>query len=316
MNYLNYLFMFFMLMLISKLYNNFKEHYLEDENANHYKIVNKYLLNDNSLAKNNKPYLWIHNSFEINSINWSSFGSRNSKCMNQPYKYITIKSVIDKCGDDFNICVIDDNIFTKIVPNWNINISLIAEPLKTNIRKLAIAQILYIYGGLLVPNSFICYKSLIDLYENGVKDNKILVNDFNFLDKQNKSNVKFLGCEKNSKAMKEYILYLEKVNSKDFSSENKFLEYDKNWFKYNNTKKNNNIISNQSIGLSDIDNIKVTLDKLMGNTYFELIEDIYGLYIPDEEILKRTKYQWFARLSVEQVLLSNTMLGKYILLCN
>ena len=58
--------------------------------------------------------------------------------MNQPYKYITIKSVIDKCGEDFNICVIDDNIFTKIMPNWNINISLIAEPLKTNIIKLTL----------------------------------------------------------------------------------------------------------------------------------------------------------------------------------
>ena len=54
----------------------------------------------------------------------------------------------------------------------------------------------------------------------------------------------------------------------------------------------------------------------MGNTYFELIDDVYGLYIPDEDILKRTKYQWFSRLSTEQILLSDTMLGKYFLLCN
>ena len=233
--------------------------------------------------------------------------------MNQPYKYITIKSVIDKCGEDFNICVIDDNIFTKIIPNWNINISLIAEPLKTNIRKLALSQILYIYGGLLVPNSFVCYTSLIDLYENGVKNDKLLVNEFNLLDKHNKSNIKFLGCKKDCNVMKEYILYLEKLNSTDFTSENKFLEYDNKWFNYN---KNVNIIPNQYIGLCDVNNSKVTLEKLMGNTYFELIDDVYGLYIPDEEILKRTKYQWFSRLSVEQVLLSDTMLGKYILLCN
>lgn len=313
MNYINYVFMFLVLMLLSKLYNNFKENYLQEENSNHYKVVNQYLLNDNSLAKSDKPYLWIHNSFEINSNNWSSFGSRNTKCMNQPYKYITIKSVINKCGDDFNICVIDDNVFTKLIPDWNIDISLIAEPLKTNIRKLALSQILYIYGGLLVPNSFVCYTSLIDLYENGIKNNKILVNDFNLLSKDNKSNVKFLGCAKDSSVMKDYILYLEKLNSADFTSENKFLEYDKNWFHYN---KNTNIIPNQYLGLCDVDNIKVSLDKLMGNTYFELIDHAYGLYIPDEEILKRTKYQWFSRLSVEQVLLSDTMLGKYILLCN
>ena len=33
--------MFLVLMLISKLYNNFKEKYLEEENSNHYKVVNK-----------------------------------------------------------------------------------------------------------------------------------------------------------------------------------------------------------------------------------------------------------------------------------
>ena len=306
--------MFLVLMVISKLYNKFKDKYFEDENSNHYKVVNQYLLNDNSLAKNNKPYLWIHNSFEINSNNWSSFGSRNTKCMNQPYKYITIKSVIDKCGEDFNICVIDDNTFTKIIPNWNINISLIAEPLKTNIRKLALSQILYIYGGLLVPNSFVCYTSLIDFYENSVNNDKLLVNNLKLLDKNNKSNIKFLGCKKECSVMKNYILYLEKINSMDFTLENKFLEHDIKWI--NNNKENINIIPDQYLGICDVNNNKVTLDKLMGNTYFELIDDIYGLYIPDEEILKRTKYKWFSRLSVEQVLLSDTMLGRYILLCN
>tara|TARA_A100001035_G_C27786188_1_gene504483 strand:- start:2820 stop:3737 length:918 start_codon:yes stop_codon:yes gene_type:complete len=305
--------MYLVLIFVSKLYNKYKKYYLEDENIKHYNIVNKYLLNNNSLAKNNKPYLWIHNIFEINSNNWSSFGSRNTKCMNQPYKYMTIKSIIDKCSNDFNVCVIDDNIFTKIIPKWNIDINLIAEPLKTNIRKLAISQILYIYGGLLVSDSFICYKSLFDLYEKGVENDKLLVNDPNVLSINNKTNIKFIGCKKNNKVMKDYILKLEKINSTDFTLENKFLQEENKIF---NCNKNVNIIPNQYIGINDADNNKITLDKLMGNTYFELIDDVYGLYIPDEDILKRTKYQWFSRLSTEQILLSDTMLGKYFLLCN
>tara|TARA_A100001015_G_C15042318_1_gene740594 strand:- start:1303 stop:2220 length:918 start_codon:yes stop_codon:yes gene_type:complete len=305
--------MYLVLIFVSKLYNKYKKYYLEDENIKHYNIVNKYLLNNNSLAKNNKPYLWIHNIFEINSNNWSSFGSRNTKCMNQPYKYMTIKSIIDKCSNDFNVCVIDDNIFTKIIPKWNIDINLIAEPLKTNIRKLAISQILYIYGGLLVSDSFICYKSLFDLYKKGVENDKLLVNDPNVLSINNKTNIKFIGCKKNNKVMKDYILKLEKINSTDFTLENKFLQEENKIF---NCNKNVNIIPNQYIGINDADNIKITLDKLMGNTYFELIDDVYGLYIPDEDILKRTKYQWFSRLSTEQILLSDTMLGKYFLLCN
>ncbi len=313
MKYLKYVVMYLVLIFVSKLYNKYKKYYLEDENIKHYNIVNKYLLNNNSLAKNNKPYLWIHNIFEINSNNWSSFGSRNTKCMNQPYKYMTIKSIIDKCSNDFNVCVIDDNIFTKIIPKWNIDINLIAEPLKTNIRKLAISQILYIYGGLLVSDSFICYKSLFDLYKKGVENDKLLVNDPNVLSINNKTNIKFIGCKKNNKVMKDYILKLEKINSTDFTLENKFLQEENKIF---NCNKNVNIIPNQYIGINDADNIKITLDKLMGNTYFELIDDVYGLYIPDEDILKRTKYQWFSRLSTEQILLSDTMLGKYFLLCN
>ena len=313
MKYRKYVVMYLVLIFVSKLYNKYKKYYLEDENIKHYNIVNKYLLNNNSLAKNNKPYLWIHNIFEINSNNWSSFGSRNTKCMNQPYKYMTIKSIIDKCSNDFNVCVIDDNIFTKIIPKWNIDINLIAEPLKTNIRKLAISQILYIYGGLLVSDSFICYKSLFDLYKKGVENDKLLVNDPNVLSINNKTNIKFIGCKKNNKVMKDYILKLEKINSTDFTLENKFLQEENKIF---NCNKNVNIIPNQYIGINDADNIKITLDKLMGNTYFELIDDVYGLYIPDEDILKRTKYQWFSRLSTEQILLSDTMLGKYFLLCN
>ena len=41
---------------------------------------------------------------------------------------------------------------------------------------------------------------------------------------------------------------------------------------------------------------------------------LHCIVIPDEEILSRTKYQWFARLSKEQVLTANTQLSKYMLI--
>ena len=37
---------------------------------------------------------------------------------NQAYQLLTIKSIVDKCSDDFNICIIDDNSFSKIIPQW------------------------------------------------------------------------------------------------------------------------------------------------------------------------------------------------------
>jgi len=40
------------------------------------------------------------------------------------------------------------------------------------------------------------------------------------------------------------------------------------------------------------------------------------MYIPADKILLRTNLQWFARLSAEQVLQSNTVIARYLLLCN
>ena len=86
----------------------------EDINTSdyYYKMVNQYLLTDKSLGINTKPLLWIHlhndNTIipDVNSRFWINFKSRNTKEFNQPYQYLTIKSIIDKCGDDFNILFI------------------------------------------------------------------------------------------------------------------------------------------------------------------------------------------------------------------
>jgi len=50
----------------------------------------------------------------------------------------------------------------------------------------------------------------------------------------------------------------------------------------------------------------------LGDTFINLSGKVRGLYIPADEILKRTKYQWFARLSAKQLSTSDTMVGKYM----
>ena len=43
---------------------------------------------------------------------------------------------------------------------------------------------------------------------------------------------------------------------------------------------------------------------------------MYGIWIPDKMILKRTAYEWFTRMSEEQVLKGNFILSKYILIAS
>jgi len=45
------------------------------------------------------------------------------------------------------------------------------EPLKSQWREFAMLMLIHTYGGLVVPNSFICFKSLIEPYNNLTKQN-------------------------------------------------------------------------------------------------------------------------------------------------
>jgi hypothetical protein len=51
----------------------------------------------------------------------------------------------------------------------------------------------------------------------------------------------------------------------------------------------------------------------MEEEYLDLACDAVGIYIPEDEVLNRTKYQWFAYLSKEEILNSRMIISKYIM---
>ena len=179
MDYQKYLIYIVVLVTTGILYEKYKIHNQNDEDLNQYDLVKKYLLNDSSLARKDVPILWIHASHDINARWWASFYSRNSKCVNQPYEILAIKSIIDKCGKDFKICLIDDDTFEKLLSNWTIDLNRLTGPVKTYVRELGIAQLLYVYGGFRVPPSFYCFKNLYSLYEDRVKDGGGIIGGIN-----------------------------------------------------------------------------------------------------------------------------------------
>jgi hypothetical protein len=56
----------------------------------------------------------------------------------------------------------------------------------------------------------------------------------------------------------------------------------------------------------------ILLEDLMDEGYLELSDSAYGIYIPEDEILNRPKYQWFAVMPLDQILTSNLILAKYM----
>ena len=65
-----------------------------------------------------------------------------------------------------------------------------------------------------------------------------------------------------------------------------------------------------------MDDEMVLIDNLLSNDYIDFYAEAYGIYIPADEVLNRRHYEWFARMSQEQVLTGRVIICKYILLAS
>ena len=250
---------------------------------------------------------------------WKS--STPSFDLNQPYLYLTVKSILRQCDQSFTVCIIDDNSFEKLIPNWSINMTSITDPILANMRMLGLMNLIHIYGGLLCPMSFVCMKNLIGLYHKGT------INDKMFVCENNNNNVTstthdfypdlaFCGAKKNNKTVGELIDFIQRTNSRDFTAENEFLgNYDR-WVNTRIQRGDINLISGVDVGIKNVDDKPIKLEELMSNNYLDIYPQSYGIWIPADQLLKRRQYEWFTRLSHKEVLESNTIIGNYLLLYN
>lgn len=317
MDYSKYISSIIMLVIVFSVYGFAKGYINQDEEYTNYKNVKRYLVNDSSLAKSKLPILWIYMDYEKNSRWWENFYSRNSTDLNQPYLYLTVKSIIDHCGGHFNICVIDDETLHNIIPGWTHKLCSLSDPLKCKLRDLAQAYILKYYGGLFVPPSFLCTKNLASVYYDSVYDDKIIIGELN--NENVTSNVadvfvskKFIGAHKNCKIIDEYINYLQHLLSVDYTVESVFKGSANMWLQEQIKKGDVYVIPAKLMGVKDIENKYITIDQLIGNTFIDFCPNKLGVYFPQEKILNRTAYQWFANLNSRQVLESDTIMGKLI----
>ena len=284
-------------------------------------LIKKYLYNESTLANSKKPLLWIHVNYDVNARWWPSFGTRNTTCLNQPYMYLTIKSIIDKCGDDFQIVIINDETFNKILPNWNVKINNLPDPLRSHLRELAYMKVLNAYGGMCIPPSFICFQSLLPIYTTSLQICDVFVGELTCRSVLNE-NVTFfpsnqiIGTKKESAVLDNYIKYLEKQVSDDYTNEMEFTKTNDQWLYNQILQKNVIVLDGKLFGIKNNNNEIISIENLMSDNDCNISSGTLGIFIPADEILKRTKYQWFARLDTQQVLQSNTMIGRYLLLSN
>ena len=318
-NLTNLFILFFVLIILGILYRRFEDKRMREENKDSYEAIQKYLLDDETLGKSKKPILWIHVPYEYNSRKWLNFGSRSSFDLNQPYLYLTVKSIIRHCEDSFTICIYDDNSFKNLLPNWNIDMSRLSDPILSNMRTLGMMKLLYRYGGLHCPISFLCMKDLNGLYTKGIRGNKMFVcetiarnsssNRANFY-----PNIAFCGAPKESETVSELCNYIQIISSHDHTAESKFLGQFDRWCMKRVEKGEINLIEGVEIGTKTVNDEQIILDDLMSNNYLDLYKGTYGILIPSNELLNRLNFGWFVRSSPRQILESDTIIGNYLLL--
>mgnify|MGYP001317080850 CR=1 FL=1 len=319
MNITNYILTFIALTTVGILYDKYSKKYDLNNEERDVNLIKKYLLNENNVLVEEKPILWIHSSTEVNSRNWKNFKSRNNNNLNQTYLVLCIETAIKHCSESFNVCLINDDSFEKLLPKWNINLNGLSDPIKSHVRTLGILKLMYNYGGMLIPNSMIVLKDLNELRSELLTSNKLLAGEF--LTRNNISSKsqffpshKLLCCNKNNDVIFNLINKMQVLISKDNTADMDFTgELDREIYK-ECIRGNVQLIDGKALGVKTNDNEVILIDDLVGNSYLDINSDFHGLYIPSDELLKRTKLNWFVRLERSEILRSNTNIGKYLLL--
>jgi|TARA_B110000967_G_scaffold172663_1_gene183834 hypothetical protein len=282
-----------------------------------YELVKKYILNDSSLANLKKPILWVHIPYSKNAREWDSFGSRMTLNLNQPYLNLTVKSIMDKCGKSFHVCLIDDETFANLLPGWDLDITKVGEPIAGYIRQLGMMNLLYNYGGMIVPPGFICLKNLKNLYEDGTKKDHMFMCETSNRSKSadvlsHAPNTKFMGAEKENPIIFDAIKYIERLISDDQSSQPLVSDVINSWFiQQYMAKRDIELVSGRKIGTKLTNDKPLGLEELFASDNENLPNAGYGILIPSDEVLIRKNYQWFARMSEKDILDSDMVVSNY-----
>jgi len=327
MKYKNAIISILILLGAGYIYNKLKLNIETSEKMDDLDIIKRYFLNEHDdsyidkLGTIKKPIIWIHIDYKMNSRNWRSFMERNSIQLNQPYIYLTIRSIISQCSKDFHICLIDDNSFKKLLNNWKIDFSVLSTPHKQQIRNLAILKLIYKYGGVYIENSFIMFKTIKPIYDDASISGKPIFGEF--MSNACTSNIlnmvpstQLIVSSKNNSEINKIIKELEIIISQDATNESIILETLNRVLL--NALTNNKItcIDGRFIGTRDKNNKIIMLEDLMSNTNLELDNNSYSLYIPRDCLEKRTFYNWFIYLSTNEILGSNINISKFLLISN
>lgn len=251
------------------------------------------------LSQSKRRKIWIYLPLEQNARVWENFGSRTSNRLHLSIVNLCVKSIIDWCSQSYDIILFTDQDINEILKT-KVDLSTLSGDVLAKHRQLYILEILYEYGGILVPHTLYLRNNLKtqDLCDRlYVCDS---VNTHNSSYSKRVPSTFLMGAPIQDSQLREYIdsLYKDLLE-----------EYQENYFIRNQIF----IVDGTVFGTKDNKGQNVTLDDLMSNQKISLPEYNVGLYMPYQELMTRNYYKWYCKMSERQVLKTNCAFSYYMI---
>jgi hypothetical protein len=220
-----------------------------------------------------------------------------------------------------------------LIPSWKIpmnddDATSLTEPMKTRARMLGMAQLLYHYGGMIVPPSFVCCKSLKPLFEQSTdKHSAFVVQMANHTTLEiNKyrlkyipSGLEFLGVKDKFHETIHQLVDVLKTHLHDqhFHVAKEFEGFVPQFCYSLIERQQLKLIDGRYVGVkgpskpSSTNTSKhpdaeegrmITIEDLFSDAPFPWdVHHAFGVWIPQDELLRRCKYQWFLTMTGEEI---------------
>jgi hypothetical protein len=311
---LNYILYFILITSVGILIDKYRKKQAVNKQVEYNNLVEKYLVNDETEVVNNpkKTIVWIYIPKARNARNWINFGSRNNYS-NPPIMYITLTSIILKAQRNCKVCIVDDTSLSKLLKGWDIKLDTLDCFSKSKIANLAMMKVLYKYGGILVPPTYLAMNDIDVLYKNGVKQTDMFVVETLDDTKEYLTlNHMFVGCKAKSVIMKDIIGRLQQT-AHDTALDDVFNE-DSVLYSYiqDGTV---TVVHGSNIGNIDSNGDLLSFDRLLSDEDICMDDNIlHGIYIPYKKLLGRDKYRWILYLTYDDLLQTDTFLTRCMLL--
>ena len=197
--------------------------------------------------------------------------------MNCDYIALCIKSIVDYCGQYYDIIILDDSNLSTLLPDQTVDYEKLSGELLEKYRQYSLLQILYTYGGVIMPCSMYMSKSIYSVDKTNTfyvcelpnQGDNVSLGEYIY-------STKLMGSNANNPILGKYINDYSDICLKDLTNECKY--FSDQLLKTMDIP----ILNGKIIGTRDKNNKPIMLEDLMESKKIELDDKHVGIYIPHE----------------------------------